>query len=31
MNRQVAIAHEPVAKVIKDFLDTLETAPDRHR
>ncbi len=27
MNRQVVIAHEPVAKVIKDFLETLETAP----
>lgn len=26
MNRRVVIAHEPVAKVIKDFLETLETA-----
>jgi len=31
MNRRVAIAHEPVARVIKDFLETLETAPDRKR
>jgi osmoprotectant transport system substrate-binding protein len=31
MNRRVAIAHEPVAKVIKDFLETLETAPDPQR
>jgi osmoprotectant transport system substrate-binding protein len=31
MNRRVAIAHEPVAKVIKDFLETLEAAPDRQR
>jgi osmoprotectant transport system substrate-binding protein len=31
MNRRVAIAHEPVAKVIKDFLETLETAPDPAR
>jgi glycine betaine/choline ABC-type transport system substrate-binding protein len=29
MNRRVAIAHEPVARVIKDFLETLETAPGR--
>ena len=26
MNQQVVIAHVPVAKVIKDFLETLETA-----
>ena len=26
MNERVAVAHEPVAKVIKDFLETLETA-----
>jgi glycine betaine/choline ABC-type transport system substrate-binding protein len=31
MNRRVAIAHEPVARVIKDFLDTLKTAPDQQR
>jgi glycine betaine/choline ABC-type transport system substrate-binding protein len=29
MNRRVAIAHEPVARVVRDFLETLETAQDR--
>lgn len=27
MNQRVVAEHEPVAKVIKDFLETLETAP----
>jgi glycine betaine/choline ABC-type transport system substrate-binding protein len=31
MNRRVAIAHEPVARVIKDFLDTLDTASDQQK
>jgi osmoprotectant transport system substrate-binding protein len=31
MNRRVAIAHEPVAKVIENFLETLETVPDQNR
>ena len=31
MNRRVAIAHEPVARVIKDFLETVDTAADRQK
>jgi glycine betaine/choline ABC-type transport system substrate-binding protein len=31
MNRRVAIAHEPVAQVIRNFLETLEAAPDLKR
>jgi osmoprotectant transport system substrate-binding protein len=27
MNQRVAVGHEPVAKVIKEFLETLEVAP----
>ena len=27
MNQRVVMAHEPVSKVVKEFLETLETAP----